>query len=717
MHQPDYRHPNTGVHLLPWVHLHAARGYTDVARVSSDFPHFRQTINFSPVLLNQIQDLIANPDNDYFYELSLKPAEELNDNEKDFLLRHCFFVSWDVHVRKHQRYNQLLMKRGTEIAGLDLQYARARFTRSDFRDLVVLFNLAWCGFTLRKDPIIASMMKREQSYTDEDKQVVVEKVRECLRDIIPQHGRLEAEGVIELTCTPYYHPILPLLMDSRARPDAHPDTPEFRYPQDARRQLTMGVAEFESTFGHKPDGMWPSEGSISQQAVELIQDVGIRWIAADEALLYDKSTGTEVPPSADNRHPWLVGSPDGPPLAAFFRNREISDEIGFQYSWKEPEEAVRDFLDRIESISKNWPKDGPPPLVTTVCDGENPWEHYPDGGEGFLTGLAQALENHPTIKLTTPKEYLAEFPPKSRIDKIGAGSWIAGNFDIWMGCDEARKAWSLLADTRRTLDETFPLPEGSEDEIGTDDRRKVLEQLWVAEGSDWFWWYGEPFHSPLDYIFDILYRNRLVRAYELMGLDVPAALLVPVDPKLPVDNLKVEAPLDVISPEIDGRITNFYEWSGAGHLKASLLEGLMAREKSGPITDLYFSADTKNLYLRLDIEREEIQPDDVLVIRLLKPHELHMAMGLVPGSKVQLRLYRPDPEKMGYHIDTFESAAIDQVVELSIPIEALGAGPRSTVSLACFIMREKQQIDRCPLFGTVSVTIPDEKYLASLWRE
>ncbi len=717
MHQPDYRDPVTGVHMLPWVQLHAARGYTDLVKISERYPHFKQTINFSPVLLNQIDDLVSNPGNDYFHELARKPVDELNDNEKDFLLRHCFFINWEVHIKPNQRYNQLLMKRGLDITGIDLQYVRAQFTRADFRDLVVLFHLAWCGFTLRKDPEVIALIGKEQGYSEEDKLLVVGKHRDALKEVIPQHKLFQKKSIIELTCTPYYHPILPLLVDSHVRPDHHPDTPKFSYPEDARRQLVMGMDEFEKVFGHRPKGMWPSEGSISQRAVELIQDAGIEWIAADEALLYERSTGTEVPEGADNRRPWLIGDPDGPPLACCFRNRGLSDDIGFQFSWKESGEAVNEFIRNLDNMALNCSPEGPPSLVTLVCDGENPWEHYRDGGEGFLTGLAEALDENPLIKLTTPQEYLAEFPPKGRIKKLGAGSWIAGNFDIWIGCDEARRAWGILSEVREKLDEIFPVPEGSDDEIGSEERRKVLEHLWVAEGSDWFWWYGEPFHSPLDYIFDIVFRMRLKRAYELMGLDIPTKLVVPVDPKLPIDNVSVQAPLDIINPVIDGKITTFYEWSGAGYLRASDLEGLMAREKPGPITDLFFNADLENLYLRIDIEREKIESGDVLVIRILKPVELNVAMDLATNSEAKLRIYHIDPEKSHFTIEALASAAIDNIVELSIPVKSLEAEPRSMISFTSFIMRGKEQIDRCPMFGAVSVTVPDERYLASLWRE
>jgi len=717
MHQPDYRDPATGVHMLPWVHLHAARGYTDLAEITQRYPHFRQTINFSPVLLNQIQDLIRNPHLDYFRQLALKPVDDLTDNEKDFILRHGFFINWDIHVKTNQRYHQLLMKRGINIAGIDLQYVRARFTRSDFRDLITLFYLSWCGFSLRKDPIISLLLKREQGYTEEEKQLVLDKVHDSLKEIVPRHSGLRSKGLIEITTTPYYHPILPLLVDTRVRPDHHPDTPEFRHPEDAARQVKMGLEEFEKVFGSRPKGMWPSEGSVSQEAVELIQDAGIEWIAADEALLYNRSTGTVVPKGADNRRPWLIGKPDGPPLACCFRNRGLSDDIGFQFSWKEPEEAVREFVGNLENIAKNLAPDGPPALVSLVCDGENPWEHYPDGGEGFLTGLAEVLEKNKLISLTTPAEYLAEFPPKGRIEKLGAGSWIAGDFDIWIGCDEDRKAWQILANTRKLLDETYPLPEGSEDEIGTQERRKVLEQIWVAEGSDWFWWYGEPFHSPLDYIFDIIFRRRLLRAYELMDIETPIELLVPVDPKLPIDNVNVEAPLDIINPEIDGRNTNFYEWSGAGHLEASKLEGLMARDKTGPFTDLFFGADTSKLFLRLDIDRENLEPGDVLVIRILKPAEINIAMDLAETTPAKFRIYKPGAEKSHYHIETMKTAAVGDIVELAIPVENLQAEQKSIISLACFLMRGRHQIDRCPLFGTISVTVPDEKLLGSLWRE
>ncbi len=717
MHQPDYRNPSTGTHLLPWTRLHAARGYIDVTKVSELYPYFKQTINFSPILLDQITDLAENPEKDHFFELARKHTTDLNDSEKDFILRHCFFINWDVHVKPNQRYNQLLLKRGIDITGIDLQYVRARFRRSDIRDLIVLFLLAWCGFTLREDPELQAFIEKEQGFTHEHKLLILDKLQENLKEIIPLQARIESKGGIELTCTPYYHPILPLLIDSRVRHDTHPDIPEFRYPMDAHRQIKMAIESFEKMFGHRPNGMWPSEGSISQDTVELIQESGIKWIAADEALLHESSTGTKVPENADTMAPWLIGKEDLPSLTCCFRNRGLSDDIGFQYSWKKPGEAVSELVKNLENIASGHNQKGPPALVTLVCDGENPWEHYPDGGEGFLKGLARALENNKYVKTTTPTEYLEEFPAEKRIYQLGAGSWIGGNFDIWIGCQEDRDAWRILADARAKLDEVYPLPDDAEDEIGSDKRRKVLEQLWVVESSDWFWWYGEPFHTPLDYVFDIIFRSRIRRAYELMDLDVPVEILVPVDPKLPVDNIHVKSPLDVIRPLIDGKITTFYEWSGAGHLHASDLEGLMAREKPGPIKDVYFSANPESLYLRIDIDWEDIEDTDVLIIRVLKPDEINIAVDLAENAQADLRLYRLDPESNRYHIETHTTGAVVEIVELCVPVKSLGASQKSTISLAVFIMRDKQRTDRCPLFGTISVTVPDERYLAGLWRE
>ena len=387
MHQPDYRDPGTGVHLLPWVRLHGMRGYTDLAKVSEEYPHFHQTINFSGVLLDQMSELVEHLNRDHFYELSLKPAEELSDGDKDFLLRHCFLIDWRVHVKTHARYNQLLMKRGLEIEDIDLEYVRSRFTRADFRDLVVLFNLAWCGFTARADPVIAGLIAKERGYTEEEKLLLLEKNREILEQVIPRHSRLAAKGIIELTCTPEYHPILPLLIDSRVHPKHNPDTPDFRHPEDARRQIILGMDRFESLFGFRPRGMWPAEGSVSQGAVEMFQEQGVKWIATDEALLLDRATGTDVPLKPEISYPWLVGRADGPPLACLFRNRGLSDDIGFNFANKPPKVAVKEFIGHLENIASNARSDAPPPLVTIVCDGENPWEYYPDGGEGFLRGF------------------------------------------------------------------------------------------------------------------------------------------------------------------------------------------------------------------------------------------------------------------------------------------------------------------------------------------
>jgi alpha-amylase/alpha-mannosidase (GH57 family) len=717
MHQPDYRDPATGTHLLPWVRLHSLKGYTDVARISEQYPHFHQNINFSPVLLDQLTDLVENIGKDHLFQLSQKPAEELTESDKDFLLRHCFLINWQVHVKPHPRYNQLLMKRGFETTGIDLEYVRGRFTRSDWRDLVVLFNLAWCGFSVRTDPLIANLIVKERGYTEEEKLLLLEKNREVLSQVIPRHGRLSAKGIIEISVTPENHPILPLLIDSHVRPDRHPETPVFKHPEDARRQVIRGLDRAESIFGVRPSGMWPAEGSISQAAVEMLQEQGVKWIAADEALLHNRTTGTDVPDNPDTWLPWMVGKEGGSPLACLFRNRGLSDDIGFKYACNSPDLAVKEFIDNLENICTLTTSCQSPLLVTVVCDGENPWEYFPDGGKGFLKGLAERLENHPHIRTTTPSEYLQEFPIERRIKKIGAGSWINANFDIWMGCPETRLAWSYLAEARDLLDQVYPLPHDSIDEIGNETRLKVLEQLWVAEGSDWFWWYGEPFHSPLDYMFDIIFRRRLIKAYELMGKEPPAELLVPIDPNLPLENLNYESPMDIINPTIDGRITTFYEWSGSGHLKASLLEGLVARDKSGPITDLYFGSNQSNISVRLDINRDEIKHDDTLVIRFLKPKELSLAVDLTPSQKALMRLYRPIEDTPDYHIETIDTAAIDKIVELSIPIQSLGVKPKSIVSFVCLIMRGAQQVDRCPILGTISIEIPDDHYLGELWRE
>jgi alpha-amylase/alpha-mannosidase (GH57 family) len=715
MHQPDYRYAHTGNHILPWVRIHSLRGYLDVASISEKYPGFKQTINFSPVLLSQIVDLCESIEKDYFYELSRKPADELTDYEEDFILRHFFFINWEVHVKQHQRYNQLLLKRGMEIPWDDLSHVRANFKLQDFRDLVVLFNLLWCGFTLMEDPLIAGLLNKGRGYTEDEKCELLDKHVENLRSILPRYKKLYEDDRIEITCTPEYHPILPLLIDSRVREDGHPDTPDFKYPADARRQIIRGREIFKKTFGRYPDGMWPSEGSVSQEAVELMQSEGIKWMATDEALLLDSRTGTSVPEEPSMYHPWLVGNSASAPLYCFFRNRGLSDDIGFKFSGVKPEEAVENFIENLKIIGDEH-KGDEPPLVTIVCDGENPWEYFPDSGKGFLTGLAEKLKYSKNIQATTPSEFLKNYKGDRRIKKIGAGSWINADFGIWMGAEEDRRAWRILLEARKKLDEVLPLPGDAVDEIGTDDRMKILEHLWVAEGSDWFWWFGEPFTTPMDYIFDFLFRGRVRRAYELMNVEPPVDVLIPVDPSLPFDNINVEQPLDIIIPEIDGKITNFFEWSGSGHLKASFLEGLVASKKTGPISDIYFSADTVHLFIRLDIDREDISDEDILMVRFIRPSEINLTLCLKEQDSVEMRLYKHGKEEHATRIESFTSAAIGDIVEMAIPVKSLDAKELDTICFRTFIMRGKEQIDRCPLFGTVSVTVPDEKYISSLWR-
>ncbi|MBN2081111.1 hypothetical protein JW859_02770, partial [bacterium] len=580
-HQPDYRHPTSGEVILPWVRLHAVKGYADLLAVLKRYDSAAMTVNFSGILLEQLQQYAQNGVTDMFARLSSQPAAGLAQEERAFVLKHFFSGNPRTLIRPHLRYDQLLAKRNSLVRLVGFEDAIAKFTDQELTDILVWFNLAWIGFTGQQRCDVIDLIAQGREYSHEQQLQVLEIHHEIAREVLGGYQELADQGQIELTFTPYHHPILPLLIDLAGEGhhnDADP-LPDYRYPQDAEEQVRRGMHWYQQCFGRMPRGAWPAEGSVSDAALGVFASAGVEWVATDQQNLPHECRGP-----LDHLAPRLWQG-NGSRLTVFFRDTRLADNIGFEYAGWTGRVAGRHFVNMVKAMADQ--AQAAEPVVTVALDGENPWEGYPDGGEGFLCALIEEVAAHPEMQFSTPGRLLAAggYPA---IDHVSAGSWINGNFDIWSRHAETRTAWRRLAQARLDLIDIC--------------HDKIYDHLLAAEGSDWFWWYGDDFNTEQAEQFDELFRAHLISAYTAAGREVPDELYAPIiSERLPEAVGEISA---LIKPRLDGRVSSFYEWRGAVRVSASGGQSSMARVTDGEITDLWYGFSATDLYIRLELSAE-----------------------------------------------------------------------------------------------------------------
>ena len=711
MHQPPYRDPESGAYILPWVRLHATRAYLDMAAIHERFPGVRSTVNFVPSLLAQLEDYAAGTARDRFLDLTLRPADDLVEAERVFVLRNFFMVSWEQGVRRLPRYQELLDKRGLDLAHVDLERAARSFTNAEIRDLQVLFNLAWMGFAAREtNDTVKALLRKGRDFTEEEKRALVDAQRQMIASIVPTWRRLQDAGNVELSATPYYHPILPLLCDTDAARVAlpnHPLPPRMRAVEDAREQVERALEKFAQVFGRRPSGMWPAEGSVSPEALEVFAAAGVKWVASDEEVLF-----RSLPPGAERNRtlyrPWVVRAGAGE-IAMVFRDHALSDLLGFTYARTPAHEAVNDFLAHVGRIADaaSW-EGGQPPLCPVILDGENPWEHYPESGLHFLTELFSRLERQEGgIATTTIGARVERGLPPGRIERIWSGSWIEASYRIWIGHHEDVTAWTLVGDARRAI-ETAQAEGAPQERIAA-----AREHLLAAEASDWFWWYGEDFVTESAAEFDALFRGHVQAVFRILGLPVPERALQPIAAGVrpsAAEATPAREPTGFIKPTIDGQAESWREWLGAGLFRAEQARGGAMHQGVGLFGGLYFGFDAKNLYLRLDPAVEGTPLHDRLDgFRLSLQRErdtIELRADMTEGDIV---LHDERGRAVGH-------GKMRAIVELAIPFAEVGlrAGTRAAVSIRG--MRGGVEAERIPSQGQVSFDVPDEHFERVHWK-
>jgi len=737
-HQPYYKDLVTGQSSLPWVRLHGIKDYVGMAALLAEVPELRQTINFTPSLLVQIEDYLKGG-SDRFLDATKIPADGLNEADAKFILDHFFMANWQNMIHVHPRYGELLAKRSPGRKSVDRVWKR--FTADELRDLQVWASLAWFHPTvIERDKELAGLIAKGSNYTEADKAVVIAKQMELLGSIVPVHRQLQEAGQLELTTTPFYHPILPLLWDIRLANVALPRmiVPQLRssFRGDVAVQVGRAVECHRERFGRPPKGMWPSEGSVCAQIIPTLAAAGIQWIATDEEIL-GLSTGVyfDRDPSNDVLSPDKLYQPyriqaDGAEINAMFRDHLISDLIGFKYQWMPPGDAVGDLIGRLDRIRHKQPNRDH--LVTVILDGENAWEGYPNCGVEFLRGLYRAMVSQPWLRTVRVSDYLEERPPTSRIEHLFAGSWISHNFATWVGHQEKNLGWEYLDRTRSFLERETAKQKAA----GSDGLAAAWEELYIAEGSDWFWWYGDDHFSGNDEEFDRLFREHLKNVYRLAGAEPPDFLNNAI--------IKVGRPAVYTSPKtfltvkLDGRATSYFEWASAGHYGHARDSGTMQKASGNILSDVYFGFDQETFYMRFDLAQSPAEhgapsPETRLERRgLATPVDrrqlwagLELTVSFARGTDAELvlsglgeehptmTLVRPSQTPAR---KTLDSIRLDQILELAVKFEDLGVKPDDETEFAVEVSREGATIQRAPENTVIALKVPTPDFERQMWQ-
>ncbi|MFN6515924.1 MAG: glycoside hydrolase [Nostoc sp. CreGUA01] len=647
-HQPLYKSPGSGNSLspsqqyrLPWVRLHGTKDYLDLILILERYPKLHQTVNLVPSLILQLEDYIAGTAFDPYLTASLTPDEQLSQQQREFIIQHFFDANHHTLIDPHPRYAELYYQRQEK----GQSWCLANWELSEYGDLLAWHNLAWIDPLFWDDPEIATWLKQGRNFSLSDRQRIYSKQREILSRIIPQHRKMQEAGQLEITTTPYTHPILPLLADTNSGRVAVPNMTlpkqRFQWAEDIPRHLEKAWSFYKDRFGQVPRGLWPSEQSVSPHILPYIIDQGFKWICSDEAVLgwtlkhffHRDGAGNVEQPELLYR-PYRLQTPAGD-LSIVFRDHRLSDLIGFTYSAMPAKQAAADLVGHLQAIAKMQrdSQSQQPWLVTIALDGENCWEYYPQDGKPFLEALYQTLSNEPHLKLVTVSEFLEQFPATATIpgEQLHSGSWVDGSFTTWIGDPAKNRAWDYLTEARNLL--------ASHPEVTQENNPEAWEALYAAEGSDWFWWFGAGHSSNQDAVFDQLFREHLLGIYKALNEPVPPYL------KQPVEIHQAQAdhrPQGFIHPIIDGK-GDEQDWDKAGRIEIGGARGTM--HNSSLVQRLWYGVDHLNFYLRVDFKSGVVPGRDL-------PTELNllwyypdktMVNSPVPLADV------PDAAPMNYH--------------------------------------------------------------------
>jgi alpha-amylase/alpha-mannosidase (GH57 family) len=714
MHQPQYRDPENGRYVLPWTRLHALKDYYGMVETLREFPNFHATFNIVPALGAQLEEYASGKFNEPWFSLAFKNADELTREDKSEILSRAFQVNHEHLMSRWPRFVELY-EWSRPAGGAQ---ALVAFTARDWRDLQLLSQLVWVEESwLQKNEPVSRLASRGKDYTENDKSALQEKQLELLRLILPAYRDAASRGQIEISTTPFYHPILPLLCDSDVARVANPSTPlprrAFRRPEDAREQLQLARQYHEKTFGGKPPGLWPSEGSVSDQTLSIAAEEGFQWFGTDEGVLgrtlnvgFFRDSGG-IPANADRLfRPWRIQLGDKS-ITGLFRDHHLSDLIGFVYSRMEAKAAAADLHSRLrllgEKVSGNQP--------LTVClflDGENAWEYYPGNGREFLREFYRRIESDPDFRALTAGEAIAAAAEIPTNTGIFPASWINANFDVWIGHSEDVTAWELLWDARevyaRAVDAYQKGRPGAPTETAL---KQAHDALLAAEGSDWCWWFGPEHSTPNDAEFDALYRKHLTGIYLALGQVAPEELAKPI--KRRPEHAFQLAPTGFLRVKVDGRESSYFEWLGAGLYSPERRGGSM-HGRVFYLREMRYGFEENRLCIRIDHFAETMSELDDPQFRITvgAAEELVIVVKLQRGriqgfavEKARLCLLK---------LESVAVAAFDRVLEVAIHRDQLDLQGQSRLMLGVALWHGGLPVDVLPAEGLLDIQLGEDNF-------
>lgn len=676
MHQPFYKDLVSGEYKLPWTRLHGLKDYYGMVKVLEEFPQVHQTFNLVPSMLVQLDEYARGVAVDPFLRAAARETAGLSEGDREFILRYFFQANVQKMIYRYPRYGELYQ--GWQAIDENAQRGVRVFDDQALRDLQVLSQLAWFDEEfLTGDADVKALVDKGRGYNEADKALLVRKQTEKLGLVKEIYREFADRGQIEISATPFYHPILPLVCDTQIAEIAHPYVPlppRFRYPGDARIQLERARDYMEKEFGNAPAGLWPSEGSVSDEALELAAETGFRWFATDNGVLARTIHHAATPEVTYRPYLWKR---NGREMHGLFRDHTLSDLIGFVYSRMNAREAADHFLNSIRTNCAPILRSGRDALVPVILDGENAWEYFDLSGRPFLKELYCRITEDEHMEALTVSEALKKVPAET-IQHIFPASWINANFDIWIGAEEDNKAWEYLLRARETF-------EAHKDSVSPEARDLAFEELLIAEGSDWNWWYGPEHGSANRPDFDRLYREHLANVYRALGLTPPEELSRPI--------LRVEVkanhqfPRGPVQPAIDGVVSSYFEWMGAGSYSIDQRQGAMHGQKF-LIEEMHYGTDGAWVFVRLDF---------------VKGCEETL-------RNAELRLQFNDTEVMVPVCSTYESAphdglhvkcAYDRIFELRVSRRAIGVA--EPVKFQVSIWKAGLPLDALPQQGVIEL--------------
>jgi alpha-amylase/alpha-mannosidase (GH57 family) len=615
-HQPFYKDLVTGQYRLPWVRLHALKDYYGMVKLLDEFPNVHQNFNLVPSLITQIQDYVAGTAQDPFLAVAAKPAKDLTQEERQFALQYLFQANPANLIARYPRYWELREK-FREYAYAP-EKAEKYFEAQQFTDLQVLSQIAWFDEFFLEEKDIAELVRKERNYSLEDQKFVIARERELMAKVLPAHAAAAKKGLIEISATPFYHPILPLVCDTNVGAVSSPGLPlpqnRFRHPEDAREQLVRALDLHEKVFGVRPKGIWPSEGSVSEEVVSIAHSLGINWMATDEGVL-GRSTNvffqrdgngrlpTQLAERLYNIHRYESGKAT---MHMVFRDHTISDLIGFVYSGMDPKDAAAHLLQNIKDAAQPVLAQGRDAVVSVILDGENAWEYYPKSGREFLRRFYDALQKEKALEALTISEAIARQRNPAALKSLVPGSWINANFNVWIGAAEDNRSWDYLHNAREFYAQNAA-------KASPEQRKLAFEEILIAEGSDWNWWYGPEHHSANDRDFDELYRKHLSNVYQALGAMPPDYLVQPITAAEVRPAFTPQTAY--IHPRVTGDKVRYFEWMGAAVFTADQRPGAM-HGKQYLLDSVYAGIDSTFVYGRLDFTGAVPETEFDIVVNL-----------------------------------------------------------------------------------------------------